>query len=148
MRIGIVGASGAVGAEIIKILEERKFKVSSLSLFGSRRSAGKYLLFKKKRIKIKQLEKKSLKNLDLIFFSAGAEISKKFAHIATSNGAIVIDNSSAFRMDSGVPLIIPEINPKDIKKIRNGIVANPNCTTVISLMAIKPLHSLSRMSNI
>jgi|TARA_B100000959_G_scaffold287127_1_gene369506 aspartate-semialdehyde dehydrogenase len=148
MRIGIVGASGAVGAEIIKILEERKFKVSSLSLFGSRRSAGKYLLFKKKRIKIKQLEKKSLKNLDLIFFSAGAEISKKFAHIATSNGAIVIDNSSAFRMDSGVPLIIPEINPKDIKKTRNGIVANPNCTTVISLMAIKPLHSLSRIDRV
>ena len=148
MRIGIVGASGAVGAEIIKILEERKFKVSSLSLFGSRRSAGKYLLFNKKRIRVKRLEKKYLKDLDLIFFSAGAEISKKFAHIATSNGAIVIDNSSAFRMNPEVPLIVPEINSKDIKKIRNGIVANPNCTTVISLMAIKPLHSLSRIDRV
>jgi len=148
MRIGIVGASGAVGAEIIKILEERKFKVSSLSLFGSRRSEGKYLLFNKKRIRVKRLEKKYLKNLDLIFFSAGAEISKKFAHIAASNGAIVIDNSSAFRMNPEVPLIVPEINSKDIKKIRNGIVANPNCTTVISLMAIKPLHSLSRIDRV
>ena len=84
----------------------------------------------------------------MIFFSAGAEISKKFAHIAASNGAIVIDNSSAFRMNPEVPLIVPEINSKDIKKIRNGIVANPNCTTVISLMAIKPLHSLSRIDRV
>ena len=148
MRIGIVGASGAVGAEIIKILEERKFKVSSLSLFGSKRSAGKYLSFKKRKIRIQELKKESLKNFDLIFFSAGSDISKKFAHIATSSGAVVIDNSSAFRMDPEVPLIIPEINSKDIEKMGKNIIANPNCTTVISLMAIKPLLNLSPIKRV
>jgi len=148
LRIGIVGASGAVGAEIIKILEERKFKVSSLSLFGSKRSAGKYLSFKKRKIRIQELKKESLKNFDLIFFSAGSDISKKFAHIATSSGAVVIDNSSAFRMDPEVPLIIPEINSKDIEKMGKNIIANPNCTTVISLMAIKPLLNLSPIKRV
>ena len=148
MRIGIVGASGAVGAEIIKILEERKFKVSSLSLFGSRRSAGRYLSFKRRKIRIKELREESLKNFDLIFFSAGSNVSKRFAHIATSNGAVVIDNSSAFRMDPEVPLVVPEINSEDIGKIRKGIIANPNCTTVILLMAIKPLHNLSAINRV
>ena len=148
MRVGIVGASGAVGLEIIKLLESRRFKLTSLSLFGSSKSAGRYLYFKKKRIQIKKLNKQGLKNLDLVFFSAGSNISEKFANIAASYGAIVIDNSSAFRMNPKIPLIVPEINPQDLIKSKSQIIATPNCTTIISLMAIKPLHDLSKIRRI
>ncbi len=148
MRVGIVGASGAVGLEIIKLLESRRFKLQSLSLFGSDRSAGRYLYFKKKKIKIKKLTKRGLENLDLVFFSAGSRISKKFANVAASYGAIVIDNSSAFRMNPDTPLIVPEINPEDMEKTKSRIIANPNCTTIISLMAIKPLYNLSKIRRI
>ena len=148
MRIGIVGAGGAVGREIIKILEERKFKISALSFFGSKRSAGKQIQFKKKRIRIEELRKNSLTNFDLVFFSAGSSISKKFAPIAVSNGSIVIDNSSAFRMNEDTPLVIPEINPESIKGNKPGIISNPNCTTIISLMAIKPLYNLAQVKRV
>ena len=131
MRVGIVGASGAVGLEIIKLLESRRFKLQSLSLFGSDRSAGRYLYFKKKKIKIKKLTKKGLKNLDLVFFSAGSRISKKFANIAASYGAIVIDNSSAFRMNPDTPLIVPEINSMELKKFNSRIRTNYFCFWII-----------------
>ena len=136
MRVGIVGASGAVGLEIIKLLESRRFKLTSLSLFGSSKSAGRYLYFKKKRIQIKKLNKQGLKNLDLVFFSAGSNFCEKFANIA------------AFRMNPKIPLIVPEINPQDLIKSKSQIIANPNCTTIISLMAIKPLHDLSKIRRI
>ena len=148
MRIAIVGASGAVGLEIIKILEERKFKLSSIDLFGSKRSAGKSILYKSKSIKIRQLKKSSLKNFDIVFFSAGSDISKKYAPIATSNGCYVIDNSSAFRMDKNTALVVPEINKEDLSKYKSKIIANPNCTTIISLMAIKPLYDLASINRI
>ena len=148
MRIAIVGASGAVGLEIIKILQERKFKVSSLVCFGSSRSAGKSILYKKKSIKIRQLRKSSLKDFDIVFFSAGSSVSKKYAPIAASNNCYVIDNSSAFRLNKENSLIIPEINSNDLKKYKSKIIANPNCTTIISLMAIKPLHDLSKIRRI
>ena len=148
MRIAIVGASGAVGLEIIKILQERKFKVSSLGCFGSSRSAGKSILYKKKSIKIRQLRKSSLKDFDIVFFSAGSSVSKKYAPIAASNNCYVIDNSSAFRLNKENSLIIPEINSNDLKKYKSKIIANPNCTTIISLMAIKPLHELSSIKRI
>ena len=148
MRIAIVGASGAVGLEIIKILQERKFKDSSLVCFGSSRSAGKSILYKKKSIKIRQLRKSSLKDFDIVFFSAGSSVSKKYAPIAASNNCYVIDNSSAFRLNKENSLIIPEINSNDLKKYKSKIIANPNCTTIISLMAIKPLHELSSIKRI
>lgn len=148
MKVGIVGATGAVGLEIIKILEERKFKLSSLCLFSSKKSAGKFLKFKNKRIIVRELKNSLLKDLDIVFFSAGSTISKKYAPIAAKNNCIVIDNSSAFRMNKKVPLIIPEINASAIKYNKSNIIANPNCTTIISLMAIKPLYDAQRIKRI
>jgi len=148
MNIAIVGASGAVGLEIIKILEERKFKLSSITLFASKRSAGRSILFRKKKIKIQELKNSSLIDFDIVFFSAGSEISKKYAPIAEKNGSLVIDNSSAFRMKKNVALVVPEINSKDISNYKSRIIANPNCTTIISLMAIKPLYDLGLIKRI
>ncbi len=148
MKVGIVGASGAVGLEIIKLLQERKFNLSSLTLFGSKRSAGKSIKFRNKQIVIKQLKSSSLKEFDLIFFSAGSKISKQYAPIAAKNNCIVIDNSSAFRMKKNIPLIVPEINGGDLQRNKSKIIANPNCTTIISLMAIKPLYDLSPIKRI
>lgn len=148
MNIAIVGASGAVGLEIIKILEERKFKLSSITLFASKRSAGTSILFRKKKIKIQELKNSSLIDFDIVFFSAGSEISKKYAPIAEKNGSLVIDNSSAFRMKKNVALVVPEINSKDISNYKSRIIANPNCTTIISLMAIKPLYDLGLIKRI
>ena len=148
MRIAIVGASGAVGLEIVKILQERKFVISELSVFGSQRSAGKSILYKNKPITIKQLRSSSLKNFDIVFFSAGSNISKKYAPIAAANNCFVIDNSSAFRMDKKVALVVPEINASHITKYKSKIIANPNCTTIISLMAIKPLYDLGSIKRI
>lgn len=148
MNIAIVGASGAVGLEIIKILEERKFKLSSITLFASKRSAGTSILFRKKKIKIQELKSSALIDFDIVFFSAGSEISKKYAPIAEKNGSLVIDNSSAFRMKKNVALVVPEINSKDISKYKSRIIANPNCTTIISLMAIKPLYDLGSIKRI
>mgnify|MGYP006087760907 FL=1 len=148
MNIAIVGASGAVGLEIIKILEERKFKLSSITLFASKRSAGTSILFRKKKIKIQELKNSSLIDFDIVFFSAGSEISKKYAPIAEKNGSLVIDNSSAFRMKKNVALVVPEINSKDLSNYKSRIIANPNCTTIISLMAIKPLYDLGLIKRI
>ncbi len=124
---------------MIKTLEKRNFPVSKLTLLASARSAGKKLAFRGKEIPIEELTAGSFKGIDIALFSAGGNISKQFAPLAAKNGCVVVDNSSAFRMDDSVPLVIPEINPADIRQHR-GIIANPNCTTAITLMALYPLH--------
>ena len=137
--MAVVGATGAVGIEMIKTLEKRNFPVGKLTLLASARSAGKKLKFRGQDIAVKELTKDSFKGIDIALFSAGGSISKEFAPIAAKAGCVVVDNSSAFRMDDSVPLVIPEINAADVKWHR-GIIANPNCTTAITLMALYPLH--------
>jgi len=138
-HVAVVGATGAVGIEMIKTLEKRNFPVGKLTLLASARSAGKQLKFRGQDITIKELTKDSFAGIDIALFSAGGGISKEFAPIAAKAGCVVVDNSSAFRMDDSVPLVIPEINAADVKK-HKGIIANPNCTTAITLMALYPLH--------
>ena len=138
-HVAVVGATGAVGVEMIKTLEKRNFPVSKLTLLASARSAGKKLKFRGQEIELKELRKDSFANVDIALFSAGGSISKEFASIAAGAGCVVIDNSSAFRMDDSVPLVIPEINAADVRG-HQGIIANPNCTTAITLMALYPLH--------
>lgn len=139
-HVAIVGATGAVGIELLRVMERRDFPVADLRLLASPRSAGKSLEFRGQDFSIAALEQNSFAGIDLAFFSAGAGTAKQFAPIAQRAGAVVIDNSSAFRMDADVPLIIPEINPEDIRRHR-GMIANPNCTTAVALMALHPLHS-------
>jgi aspartate-semialdehyde dehydrogenase len=139
LHVAIVGATGAVGIEMMKTLEKRKFPLAKLTLLASARSAGKTLPFKGAEIPVEELKETSFAGVDVALFSAGAGISRKFAPFATQAGAVVVDNSSAFRMDEDVPLVVPEINAADIRKNR-GIIANPNCTTAITLMALYPLH--------
>ena len=139
-HVAIVGATGAVGIELLRVIERRDFPVADLRLLASPRSAGKSLEFRGQDFSIAALEQNSFAGIDLAFFSAGAGTAKQFAPIAQRAGAVVIDNSSAFRMDTDVPLIIPEINLEDIHKHR-GMIANPNCTTAVALMALHPLHS-------
>ena len=138
-HIAVVGATGAVGIEMIKTLEKRQFPVGKLTLLASARSVGKKLKFRGEDISIQELTKDSFAGIDIALFSAGGSISKEFAPIAAKAGCVVVDNSSAFRMDDSVPLVVPEINAKDIKG-HKGIIANPNCTTAITLMALYPLH--------
>ena len=138
-HVAVVGATGAVGIEMIKTLEKRNFPVGKLTLLASARSAGKKLKFKGQDITVKELTKDSFAGIDIALFSAGGAISKEFAPIAAKAGCVVVDNSSAFRMNPAVPLVVPEINAADVKK-HKGIIANPNCTTAITLMALYPLH--------
>ena len=138
-RIGIVGATGAVGQEIIKLLEKREFPATELRLLASSRSAGIELEALGQTHKIQETTPESFKDLDIAIFSAGSENSVKFAHEAVKRDCVAIDNSSAFRMDPSVPLVVPEINPQDLDG-HQGIVANPNCSSAITLMAIYPLH--------
>ena len=138
-HVAVVGATGAVGIEMIKTLEKRKFPVGKLILLASARSAGKKLKFRGKPVTVKELTKDSFAGVDIALFSAGGGISREFAPIAVAAGCVVIDNSSAFRMDKSVPLVIPEINAADVEH-HQGIIANPNCTTAITLMALYPLH--------
>lgn len=139
-HVAIVGATGAVGVEMLRCLEQRAFPVSELTLLASARSAGKTATFKGKTITIKELTPDSFKGVDIALFSAGGGISKEYIPHATAAGAIVVDNSSAFRMDDQVPLVVPEVNAEDLKNLPKNIVANPNCTTAITLMALYPLH--------
>src|SRR5882757_2099006 len=132
-HVAVVGATGAVGIEMIKTLEKRNFPVGKLTLLASARSAGKKLTFRGEEITVKELTKDSFAGIDIALFSAGGGISKDFAPIAAKAGCVVIDNSSAFRMDDAVPLVVPEINAADVKQ-HKGIIANPNCTTAITLM--------------
>lgn len=146
-HVAIVGATGAVGLELIRILECRNFPVSQLTLLASPRSLGQTLRFHKEEIAIQTLDTSVFDGVNLAFFCAGSNISQHYAHIATTAGAIVIDNSSAFRMESTVPLIIPEINGTEVKYHR-GVIANPNCTTIITLMGLHPLHQVFNVKRI
>ena len=139
-HVAIVGATGAVGVEMLLCLEQRNFELSELTLLASARSAGKKVIFRGEEIAVKELTHDSFQGIDIALFSAGGDISKEFAPSAVAAGAVVIDNSSVFRMDEGVPLVVPEINPEAAKNRPKGIIANPNCTTIISLMALAPLH--------
>ena len=138
-HVAVVGATGAVGIEMIKTLEKRNFPVGKLTLLASARSVGKKLKFRGEEIIVQELTKDSFDGIDIALFSAGGGISKEFAPIAAKAGCVVIDNSSAFRMDDSVPLVIPEVNADDLKHHKN-ILANPNCTTAITLIALYPLH--------
>src|SRR3954466_5382621 len=146
-HVAVVGATGAVGVEMIKTLEKRNFPVGKLTLLASARSVGKKLKFRGQDVAIQELTKDSFAGIDIALFSAGGGISKEFAPIAAKAGCVVVDNSSAFRMDDSVPLVIPEINAGDIKNHR-GIIANPNCTTAITLMALYPLHQAFQVKRI
>jgi aspartate-semialdehyde dehydrogenase len=146
-HVAIVGATGAVGAELIQLLEQREFPLRGLKLLASSKSAGKVFNFKGEEIPVEALSRDSFRSIDIALFSAGAAASREYAEHAVAAGAVVIDNSSAFRMDLDVPLVVPEINPADIQKHR-GIIANPNCTTIIALMALYPLHKVFRVKRV
>lgn len=146
-RIGILGATGAVGREMLNILEERRFPVAELRLFASEKSAGKALLFQGQPVPVQAAEGGDFSGLDLVLGAASKEVARTFAPIITGAGAVFIDNSSAFRADPTVPLVVPEINPEDAKAHR-GIVANPNCSTIIALTALNPLHRLSPLQSV
>lgn len=139
-HVAIVGATGAVGEEMLLCLEQRNFPVGKLTLLASARSAGKKILFRGEEIVVQELTHDSFAGVEIALFSAGGGISLEFGPSAAKAGAVVIDNSSAFRMDEQVPLVVPEINPEAAKNAPRGIIANPNCTTIISLMALAPLH--------
>lgn len=138
-HVAVVGATGAVGVEMVKTLENRQFPVGELTLLASARSAGKKLPFRGQEVAVKEVTATSFEGVEIALFSAGGSISKEFAPLAVRAGCVVIDNSSAFRMDDQVPLVIPEINGSDVRW-HHGIIANPNCTTAITLMALYPLH--------
>src|SRR5438874_560458 len=130
--VAVVGATGAVGIELIRCLEQRSFPLAKLRLFASARSAGKTLPFKGQPVTVEELTEDSFRGVDIALFSAGGAQSKRFAPAAVRHGTVVVDNSSAFRMDAGVPLIVPEINPEALRE-HKGIIANPNCSTIISI---------------
>lgn len=138
-RVAIVGATGLVGQEFVKVLEQRHFPISSLHLFASERSAGKKIFFSHEEIEVGEVEPGSFANIDVAFFSAGTEVSRSLAPVAAASGAVVIDNSAAFRMDSRVPLVVPEINPEDMR-VHQGIISNPNCATIQLVMVLQPLQ--------
>jgi aspartate-semialdehyde dehydrogenase len=142
--VAIVGATGAVGVEMIGCLERRRFPLSELRLLASARSAGKTLEFRGQPLTVRELTEASFAGVNLALFSAGSAISKRFAPIAARAGAIVIDNSSAFRMDPTVPLVVPEINPEAVRQ-HQGIIANPNCSTIISITPLWPIHRRNRI---
>lgn len=140
-RVAILGATGAVGQEMMKVLEEQNFPVSELKLLASSRSAGKTLYFQGKPITIEEATEESLDNIDIVLGAAENDIAKRFLPAAAKKGAVVIDNSSAYRLDPNVPLVVPEVNPQDAFA-HHGIIANPNCATIIALVALAPLHRL------
>jgi aspartate-semialdehyde dehydrogenase len=142
--VAVVGATGAVGVELMQCLEQRKFPLSNLRLFASARSAGKTLPFKGKPVAVEELTEDSFKGVDIALFSAGGAQSKRYAPAAVRHGTVVVDNSSAFRMDPGVPLVVPEINPEALRE-HKGIIANPNCSTIISITPLWPIHKVNRI---
>ncbi|MDR1400952.1 MAG: aspartate-semialdehyde dehydrogenase [Endomicrobium sp.] len=146
-RVTVVGATGAVGLEMIKMLESRKFPVKSIKFLASKRSEGKKLIYKNKDLPVELLTKNNTKNTDIALFSAGVEVSKEFAPIFVDNGSFVIDNSSAWRMDKNIPLIVPEVNPHDLKKDKK-LIANPNCSTIQMVIALKPLHDFAKVKRV
>jgi aspartate-semialdehyde dehydrogenase len=146
-RVAVVGATGAVGQTTLKILEQRKFPVRELRAYASERSAGKTMTFAGESITVQKLDANSFKGIDIALFSAGSEQSREFAPIAVKAGAIVIDKSSAWRMDPNVPLVVPEINGTAARS-HKGIVACPNCTTIVTVMPLKPLHDVGRLRRV
>ncbi len=147
VNVAVVGATGAVGAEFLTVLAERRFPIAQLKLLASARSAGKSIEYDGKTYAVEELTADSFKGVQIALFSAGGSISKEFAPAAVSAGAVVVDNSSAFRMKDGIPLVVPEVNPQDIKK-HNGIIANPNCSTIIMNVPVWPLHQVNRIKRI
>ena len=139
LHVAVVGATGAVGIEMLETLEKRNFPIGKLTPLASARSAGKTLPFRGEKIAVQELTKDSFDGVDIALFSAGGRISKEFAPAAVEAGAVVVDNSSAFRMDDSVPLVVPEITPADVAR-HKGIIANPNCSTIVTVMALYPLH--------
>lgn len=145
--VAIIGATGLVGQEFIKVLEQRKFPVSSIQLYASDRSAGKKLFVGHQEVEVKETNAESFQHVDIALFSAGAEISRHFAPVAAKAGALVIDNSAAFRMEPKVPLVVPEVNVEDIKW-HKGIIANPNCATIQMVVALHPLNKINPIKRI
>jgi len=149
MRVAIVGVSGAVGQEFLRVLEERNFPMDELVIFGSARSAGKTYEFKGKELTVKELKHgDDFKDIDIALTSAGAGVSKEYAETITKHGAIMIDNSSAFRYDDDVPLVVPEVNAEDSRVRPRNIIANPNCSTIQMLVALKPIEDLSPIKRV
>lgn len=149
MKVAIVGASGAVGQEFLRVLEERNFPIDELVLFGSPRSAGTKYAFRGKEYEVKLLQHNDdFKGVDIAFTSAGAGTSKEYAETITKYGAVMIDNSSAFRMDNDVPLVVPEVNAEDALERPRGIIANPNCTTIQMVVALKAIEKLSHIKRV
>jgi aspartate-semialdehyde dehydrogenase len=146
-HVAVVGATGAVGNEMIKILEERDFPVRTLRLFASSRSVGRKLEFKDEEIPVEELKEDSFKGIEIGLFSPGASVSKRFAPLAVKEGVVVIDNTSAFRMDPEVPLVVPEVNPQAALRHR-GLIANPNCSTIQMVVALKPIHDRAKIKRI
>ncbi len=146
-RVAILGATGAVGTELLELLGERNFPLADLKLLASERSAGKKLPFKGENLPVEAVSEAALQNVDLVLASAGGSISKVWAPIAVEKGAVVIDNSSAFRMNPEVPLVVPEVNPQAAAK-HKGIIANPNCTTILMSVGIFPLHKVKPIKRI
>lgn len=149
MKVAIVGASGAVGQEFLRVLEEQNFPIDELLLFGSSRSAGRKYTFRDKEIVVKELmHNDDFKGVDIAFTSAGAGTSKEYAETITKHGTIMIDNSSAFRMDCDVPLVVPEVNGDDAFNTPRNIIANPNCTTIQMVVALKPINDISPIKRV
>ena len=146
-NVAVVGATGAVGQEFLTVLAERNFPMKNLRLLASARSAGKEVVFKGETFKVEELTKDSFKGVEIALFSAGGSISKEYGPAAVSAGAVVVDNSSCFRMKEGVPLVVPEVNPEQIAK-HNGLIANPNCSTIIMNVPVWPLHKANRVKRI
>ena len=145
--VAVVGATGAVGNEMIKTLEMRNFPIEELRLFASERSEGKVLEFKDSEIKVEALNENSFKGIDIALFSAGAERSKIWAPVAAKSGCVVVDNSSQWRMDPEIPLVVPEVNPHDLKW-HKGIIANPNCSTIQMVVVLKPIHDAAKIKRV
>ncbi|MCZ6792016.1 MAG: aspartate-semialdehyde dehydrogenase [Planctomycetota bacterium] len=147
LTVGIVGATGAVGQEMLRVLEKRRFPVREVVPLASSRSAGKTVSFAGKDVVVRELRRDAFRGLDLALFSAGASVSREMAPVAVAAGALVVDNSSAFRLEPGVPLVVPEVN-LDAARRHEGIIANPNCSTIILVMALAPIQRLSRLERV
>jgi aspartate-semialdehyde dehydrogenase len=148
-RVCVVGATGVVGQEMIKVLEQRQFPVRDLKLLASERTAGTEWEFKGEELKVEVLGEGSFKDMEIGLFSAGGSISQKFAPIASQEGCVVIDNTSAFRMDPEVPLVVPEVNPHAIADYTHkGIIANPNCSTIQMVVVLKPIHDVAKIRRV
>ena len=149
MKVAIVGASGAVGQEFMRVLDEQNFPITELELYGSHRSAGRVFTYRGRDYVVRLLEHNDdFRGTDIAFVSVGAETSREFAETITKHGTVMIDNSNAFRMDDDVPLVVPEVNGDDALNAPRGIIANPNCTTIIMVVALKPIHDISPIRRI